>query len=314
MFSAGVVLVDGCSLLAMALLTEPWRIANRNAGDEVARWTLASWHGSAVVASNGMELSVDAVARELVEDDALDAVIVLASDDVGWAGRSELVSWLAEVGDTDVLLAGVDAGPELLAEAGVLRGHVAAMHHEIVDVFRERFYGIDLTYGRYNIDERRATCAGSSTTLDFSLALLTRFVSPAVAAGVADTLMHTPHADPAAPVESATRMLDDRLRRAMHVIATDSAEPGVVRRAADAAGISDRHLQRLFSTELAMTPREFAQRVRMRRAETLLRETRLPIGSIAVACGYGGASDFNRAFRAQFGRTPTEHRSAAGRA
>ena len=311
MFRVCVVLTPGCSWLATALLTEPWRIANRDVGSAVVDWSLASWTGGPVIAANGMEIAVAGRCTDLA--DGVDAVVVIASEDVPTASDPALLEWLASLGTTGVLLAGVDAGPELLADAGVLVGHAAAVHHETLPVFRERFLGIELAYGRYSIDDTRATCAGSSTTLDFSLALLARFVGRAVAASTAETLIHTPHDDPAAPAESATSMLDDRLRRAMHFIANESAEPGVIQRAADAAGVSDRHLHRLCTEELGMTPRAFAQQVRMRRARTLVRETRLPVGAIASACGYGGASDFNRAFRRHFGRTPTQMRAEESR-
>lgn len=306
---AVIVLAPGCSWLATAMLSEPWRLANRDAGAELVTWQFVSASGQPVPASNAMLIpvagSIDAA------DAGANLVVVIASKDVEAAMHPALLAWLSDLGDHPTpLLAGIDAGPEILAQAGVLDGHTAAMHHETMPFFRERYLGIELSYGPFTIDETRATCAGSATTLDFSLALLDRFVGSEVATRTAQTLIHTPHLSPPDPSEELAAQ-DDRVRRAMHALANDRIASGAVARAAAASDVSERHLHRLFLGELGMTPTEFSRRVRMRRALTLVSHTRLSFVAVAQECGFSGPSEFSRAFRKHHGRSPTAVRADA---
>lgn len=47
---------------------------------------------------------------------------------------------------------------------------------------------------------------------------------------------------------------------------------------------------------------------RLRRAETLLRQTRLSITEVAYRCGFRSAAYFAQCFREDFGMTPTQFR------
>lgn len=77
-----------------------------------------------------------------------------------------------------------------------------------------------------------------------------------------------------------------------------------------ATGYSKDHLRRRFHEVTGLTPNEYLQSVRLRYAKGLLRQRdrlRLPIGEIALRCGYYDAAYFCRAFRRATGMTPTEY-------
>ncbi len=50
--------------------------------------------------------------------------------------------------------------------------------------------------------------------------------------------------------------------------------------------------------------------MRLRRAERLLAETKLPVKSVAARVGYASRSHFSRAFKAAFGIDPAAYRTA----
>jgi AraC-like DNA-binding protein len=77
--------------------------------------------------------------------------------------------------------------------------------------------------------------------------------------------------------------------------------------AAEAAGTSTRTLQRRLA-ELGLSYSSLVNTTRMRLATRWLVTTAKPIKEIAVALGYGDASNFTRAFRAQTGISPKEYR------
>jgi AraC-like DNA-binding protein len=76
------------------------------------------------------------------------------------------------------------------------------------------------------------------------------------------------------------------------------------------AGLSPYHFLRTFEGVTGVTPHQYVLRTRLRRAA--LRLTREParILDIAFDCGFGDVSNFNRAFRAEFGVSPRRYRAA----
>jgi AraC family transcriptional regulator len=79
------------------------------------------------------------------------------------------------------------------------------------------------------------------------------------------------------------------------------------------AGLSPYHFLRTFERVTGITPHQFVLRTRLR--EAALRLTDEPDGVLAIAldCGFGDVSNFNRAFRAEFGVSPNRYRSPLGR-
>jgi AraC family transcriptional regulator, regulatory protein of adaptative response / methylphosphotriester-DNA alkyltransferase methyltransferase len=72
---------------------------------------------------------------------------------------------------------------------------------------------------------------------------------------------------------------------------------------------SPRQLQRAFDEAEAPPFQDVLVRVRLERAKDLLAETDMPIYRVAHKVGYQTQSAFTRAFRRQFGVTPTQMRS-----
>lgn len=78
-------------------------------------------------------------------------------------------------------------------------------------------------------------------------------------------------------------------------------------------GVSARYVQRLFE-ESGETFTQFITEQRLDAAYKALRHSasaKVPISTIAFACGFSDISHFNRVFRRRFGCTPTDARNAA---
>ena len=69
------------------------------------------------------------------------------------------------------------------------------------------------------------------------------------------------------------------------------------------------HVARAFREAFGCTVGDYARRVRANRAAALLRSTRRPLLEIALECGYGGAPQFSRSFKAVFGVMPSAYRA-----
>lgn len=303
-----VLLAPGCSWLAASLLTEPWRVANRLHASTTVHYRFVSWDGEAVLATNGMPIAVSGMADDGTQPDML---VIIAGEMPEASHSPYLTEWLRRLDRLGVIVAGVDTGAEILAEAGLLDNHLSALHHEAIPAFRERHFGLGLSYGLYTIETRRATCAGGVATLDFSLALLAQFVSESLAHEVAAALIYSRRASVMEAVftTAGEGWIDARLTRAVRTLSTLQANQShAVATAAASAGVSERQLQRLFNNAFGCTPRQYLQRVHLQKAKTLLLETSLSITAIALAVGYASASEFSRAWKTVYGQSPSAYR------
>jgi AraC family transcriptional regulator len=74
--------------------------------------------------------------------------------------------------------------------------------------------------------------------------------------------------------------------------------------------LSEYHFARMFRTSFGLPPHQYVLARRLSRARELLRGTALPLGEIALACGFASASHFANRFRQVLGGTPGEYRQA----
>jgi AraC family transcriptional regulator len=76
------------------------------------------------------------------------------------------------------------------------------------------------------------------------------------------------------------------------------------------AGLSPYHFLRTFERLTGVTPHQYVLRARLREAALRLVTEPANVLDIALDCGFGDVSNFNRAFRAEFGVRPRDYRRA----
>lgn len=79
---------------------------------------------------------------------------------------------------------------------------------------------------------------------------------------------------------------------------------------ASEADLSPYHFLRAFESVTGVTPHQYILRARLREAAVQLKDSPEKIVDIAMNCGFGDVSNFNRNFRAEFGASPREWRRA----
>jgi AraC family transcriptional regulator len=80
---------------------------------------------------------------------------------------------------------------------------------------------------------------------------------------------------------------------------------------AQEAGLSPYHFLRTFERLTGITPHQYVRRVRLRQAASRLVAETEKVLDIALDCGFGDISNFNRAFRTEFGVSPRAFRQAS---
>jgi AraC family carnitine catabolism transcriptional activator len=302
------VLVPRFSMIALFSALEPLRVANRFAG-EVFSWRFASLDGKPVAASNGIPVSVTADINTIGRPDL---AVVCASYDHEAGLVRPMLNGIRRLSRNGALLAAVDTGSFLLAEAGVLDGYRATCHWETLPAFRESYPAIDAVDSTYVLDRGRMTASGGAAALDMMLDWLGSIESEALALKVADTLVHTRHlnhpGEARVPAGSRYQIGDERVAQAVRLMEEhleDTLSQGDI---AAAVRLSQRQLERQFRTLMQMSPVAFYRQLRLDRAQRLLTYSRMPVRDVALATGFSTLAEFSRAFKAKYGKPPSHVR------
>jgi len=174
--------------------------------------------------------------------------------------------------------------------------------------FDGRFYTAVVSTGIFC----RPTCP--ARTPKFGNCTFFRSAAAAHAAGFRPCLRCRPEV---APGLAGWRGTANTVRRALDLISEGALDhndqgnpgtPGTVDALAARVGVGGRHLRRLFDEHVGTSPIDVAQTHRLLFAKKLLTETRLPVGDVAFAAGFGSVRRFNTAIRGAYDKTPRELR------
>jgi AraC family transcriptional regulator len=98
------------------------------------------------------------------------------------------------------------------------------------------------------------------------------------------------------------------IEEVMRYIRTHISEPLDRETLADVAGFSVPHFHRVFTAHVGESAISYVRRIRLERAARKLRMGAVDITEVALAAGYDTHAAFSKAFRQQFGLSPSEFR------
>jgi AraC-like DNA-binding protein len=108
------------------------------------------------------------------------------------------------------------------------------------------------------------------------------------------------------------RNAEARVSRAVRTIDDDPHEQLTLETLATESGLSPYHFLRTFERLTGVTPHQYVLRARLRKAALRLADGAERITDVAFDCGFGDISNFNRAFRGEFGVSPRAFRLSLG--
>ncbi len=307
--SFAFLLVDRFPMFSLAAAIDTVRSANRLLNRDVYSWTTASPDGDAAVASNGLPLKVDYAVADLPPADIL---FVCAGLSLEFPGKSKVLAALRALGRRGAALGALSVGSQILAEAGQLDNCRCTIHWENRAGFLEKFPEIECTGNVFEIDRKRYTCAGGTTSIDLMLEIVRTDWGANLANAVANQFQHerirsAGDRQRVGPERDLTGK-SEKLRRIVEKMADTLDEPLSAVQLARGAGLSVRQVERLFLRHLSVTPGRYYMRLRLERARELLRQTNMPILDVAIATGFTSHSYFAQSYRLLFGRPPSEER------
>lgn len=279
-------------------MLEPLRAANDLSSQQVFEWNIVVLGGQRVRSSSGLRLEADAQLADMRGD------ILMVMPSYGFLTHANVTSSraLRAAARRFDILAGLDTGSWLLAEAGLLDGYRATIHWDELDRFSERFSDIDVQKEAVIYDRDRITCGGASTAFALAMQMIEKQHGAALRLRVEHLFSGAYAQRPVRRGGIAARAVD--LMRA-HI-----EEPLPIAQLAQQLGRSQKHLEQQMLARLGAAPQVIYRRIRLERARQLSLDTTISVAEISVRCGYQDASAMTRAFRSEYGTTPQALRRA----
>lgn len=305
----GFVLVPGFALMSFASATEPLRAANQLAGRPLYNLRFFAEAERTSSSSSGALIPTEPLPDKGAD---LDVVFVCAGGSPAEWDRPKINANLRRLAAEGVRLGGISGGPYLLAAAGLLVDRRFTIHWEHAPALAEAFPDLAPEQARFVIDRDRLTCGGGVAPIDMMHALIAERMGASFARRVSDWFLHTQIGAPAGPQRAALAerygVHHPALLLVLEQMAATVERP--LSRAAMArfAGISERHLDRLFANHMASTFSEEYRRLRLDYAQRLVQQSALGIAEIAFATGFSSAGHLARQFKERFGATPAKAR------
>jgi transcriptional regulator GlxA family with amidase domain len=267
-----------------------------------------------VLSGSGLALHADVGIAE-ADPAGIDTLVVAGGRGVDQARQdSSLTGWIAEAAGGARRVASVCSGVFLLAAAGVLTRQRVTTHWEREGQLRREHPDLDVDCDPIFIrDGRIWTSAGVTAGMDLALALVEDDLGREVAHAVAQELvlfLRRPGSQSqfSVPLWSAQPRTGP-IRAALSAIHSDPGAPHSIADLAMHAGLSTRHLQRRFTSEVGVPPAAYVERVRIEAARRALADSDDPVEAIARRCGFGTAETLRRAFHRTTRVAPSDYRS-----
>lgn len=304
-----IVAFDGVQLLDVTGPAEVFSTANSYGARYDVR--IVSPAGTDVRTSSGVRIGADGGPDSL--PDRPGTVVVPGRSD--WRRAvcdPALTGLVAELVRRSRRVTSVCAGAFVLAETGVLDGRRAVTHWRLTTQLAAAYPLVRVESDPVFVQDGHViTSAGVTSGIDLALSLVEADHGPGTAREVARELVVF-MARPGGQSQYSARLVPREakhpaLRAVMDAIGADP------RRTLDDvtrdAGVSGRHLARLFRAETGMTPGQYVESVRLEAAQALLEAGDDPVDTVAALSGFGSAETMRRVFQHTLDIAPTAYRS-----
>lgn len=268
-----------------------------------------------VTAESGLRLGIDLYLDEVDETDSL----VVS----GGFGISDLnATTYADVRRLSAVstrMASVCTGAFVLAHAGLLDGRRATTHWAYASELADQFPNVQVVSDELFVrDGPIVTAAGVAAGIDLALSIVREDHGHSLAKTIAQRMVlylersggqsqFSERLTAVAPLAH-----EDRIQALLEHVAADPTLDHSTSALAGRAGLSERHLARLFRQQTGTTPTRWVERVRVDSARELLEQTAGSIESVASQSGFGSADTMRQSFQRVLAISPSQYRSSHG--
>jgi len=273
------------------------------------QWDWMTWNNQPVRASCGLSIQPTCSLENLHSYDYIALAGGLLEETRN--PPDELLKLLQQIRAQGKSIISLCSASFVLAKAGLLDGHKAAIHFTIRDEFIQRFPKVTaIAEESFVDDDGIITCPGG-LAIDLATYIIRKHCGEIRAQKVLKYLLEgglleksptyapqiEPHVYQNQIVSKAIAFMRENL----------SAVPSL-KAVAKHAGTSTRQLHRAFLTNTNEAPAHYWRTLRLEHARKKLADSSAHVTTIAIECGFADASHFIAWFRKQYGETPAAYR------
>ncbi|MFD6425295.1 GlxA family transcriptional regulator [Streptomyces sp. NPDC060198] len=310
-----VVLVgyEEAELLDIACVTTSLTTANRLGARPAYDVSVATPGGRAITCDSGLTLR----GRRSLERlrGPLDTLIVSGGfGHEAAADNPRIVGHVRRLAKESRRVASVCTGATVLAAAGLLNGRRATTHWRYAEQLACAYPEVTVDPAPLFVrDGSVSTAAGVTSALDLTLAFIEEDhgaeLARSVARGLVTYLQRPGNQAQMSMFTAAPALTNSLVRRVVDHIAGHLAGDLTATALAAEAGVSERHLTRLFIEHLGKAPGRFVRDARTEAAAHLLASTSMPVAGVAARCGFRTAETLRQAFVSRYGTPPSRYRA-----
>ncbi len=224
-----------------------------------------------------------------------------------------MIQWLKESQHGIDRVCSICIGAFVLAETGILNGKTATTHWKYTDLLQQQYPLITVDpHPIYVKSSRCYTSAGATTGIDLCLALVEEDYGKMISLAIAKTLVlyvqrhgsQTQYSDLLHVPWANHKTIRDLQHWIHHHLTHDLSVENLALRSA----MSTRNFNRIFQSELGITPGKYVEKVRILLVKKYLEETDYSIEKIAALVGFASTDTLGRVFRRTLHLTPMAYR------
>lgn len=228
------------------------------------------------------------------------------------AAAALLASWLRKRHAEGAVLASICGGAFVLGETGLLAGRAVTTHWTYAQALQDRFPDARVDPDRLIIDGGDIMSAGGLMSwTDLGLKLVDRFLGPVAMAETARMMLVDPPGREQRYYSGFVPRLahgDAAILKAQHFLQASEGKDARLSALAEQAGLEERTFLRRFQKATGLTATDYAQRLRVVKAQELLQFGQEPVERIAWEVGYSDPGAFRKVFLRIVGLPPGAYR------
>jgi transcriptional regulator GlxA family with amidase domain len=246
----------------------------------------------------------------------LDTVIVPGGDGLRNA-MMPLAAWLGRRASQMRRIAAICDGAYPLAQSGLLDGRTVTTHWRVAQDLARRFPALKVkSNASFLKDGPFYTCGSGTGAIELAISLIREDYGSEFALALAREMVvrlrRPGESEAQFDVANGRPATGERVADLPGWIAGHLESDLSERVLAERAGVSPRHLRRLFKAAYNKSPAELVEQLRLREAGRRLHNSHHNIAGIASAVGYASPDVFRRAFHRWTGVSPRQYRAAFG--
>ncbi|MDP2574303.1 GlxA family transcriptional regulator [Vibrio penaeicida] len=307
----GIFAYPGCQSLDVIGPAEVFSSANKFNEHPAYEVIIFSFEEGKLKSDGGLTLYAEKSWDDLDELDTL--IIPGGNQSRTYLGREDICEWLLARAENSRRVTSVCTGAFWLAEAGILNNKSATTHWRHCDALQERYPLIRVDSNAIYLHQGKvSTSAGITAGIDLCLSLVEQDLGYATSVAVAQELVvfyRRPGGQSQfVSLQMAQSSGDTRVASAIRYIHQHLKVDIRVEDVASHVGLSSRQLNRIFQSDIKLSPNQYVVKERLTLACDLLKNSDLTLDRIATAAGLVSGDNLRNVFQRQYGISPMAYR------